>query len=244
MKTKILCIIPVYNEEPRLNLLIAKINREIKKIKNINFLFINNGSNDGSLAILKKNKFRFINLKKNMGVGYALILGLKFALKNNYEILIHLAGNGKMLPAEITIFLKQIINNKIDFVSGSRFLKYGNYKSNPLIRIILIRILSFCISIIYKKKITDATCGFRAFKTKIFKKSINLLDKKKFYTYGYEYYSMGKVIKSNKIKFVEVPVTMQYPKKGSYSKMTPIFDWIIIINAWLLAIIDKKKLIN
>ena len=55
---------------------------------------------------------------------------------------------------------------------------------------------------------------------------------------------MGKVIKSNKIKFVEVPVTMQYPKKGSYSKMTPIFDWIIIINAWLLAIIDKKKLIN
>jgi hypothetical protein len=177
-----------------------------------------------------------------MGVGYALILGLKFALKNNYEILIHLAGNGKMLPSEIPIFLKKIINNKIDFVSGSRFLKYGNYKSNPLIRIILIRILSFCISIIYKKKITDATCGFRAFKTKIFNRSINFLDKKKFYTYGYEYYSMGKVIKSNNIKFAEVPVTMQYPKKGSYSKMTPIFDWITIINAWILAIIDKKKL--
>ena len=53
---------------------------------------------------------------------------------------------------------------------------------------------------------------------------------------------MGKVIKSNKIKFVEVPVTMQYPKKGSYSKMTPIFDWITIIKAWVLAIIDKKKL--
>lgn len=244
MKIKTLCIIPVYNEELRLKSLIAKINVERKKIKNINFLFINNGSNDGSFAILKKTKFQIINLKKNMGVGYALILGLKFALKNNYEILIHLAGNGKMLPSEIPIFLKQIINNQIDFVSGSRFLKNGNYKTNPFMRIILIRILSFFISIIYKKKITDATCGFRAFKTKLFKKGINFFDKKKFYTYGYEYYSIGKIIKSKKIKFVEVPVTMQYPKKGSYSKMTPIFDWITIVNAWILAIIDNKKIIN
>ena len=31
-------------------------------------------------------------------------------------------------------FLKQLINNKIDFVSGSRFLKKDGYKSNPLIR--------------------------------------------------------------------------------------------------------------
>ena len=59
MKIKILCIIPVYNEELRLNSLIRKINREREKIKNINFLFINNGSNDRSLAILKENKLTF-----------------------------------------------------------------------------------------------------------------------------------------------------------------------------------------
>ena len=39
-----------------------------------------------------------------MGVGYALILGLKFALKKNYSIIVHLAGNGKMLPSQIPIF--------------------------------------------------------------------------------------------------------------------------------------------
>lgn len=50
------------------------------------------------------------------------------------------------------------------------------------------------------------------------------------------------VIKSKEIKFREVPVTMQYPKKGSYSKMTRAIDWIIIINAWLSAIFDKEKL--
>ena len=81
MKTKILCVIPVYNEELRLSNLISKVKKSQKKIRNINFLFVNNGSSDKSLPILKKNKLHFINLKKNMGVGYALILGLKFALK-------------------------------------------------------------------------------------------------------------------------------------------------------------------
>lgn len=242
MKTKILCVIPVYNEELRLPSLINKIKKSKKKIKNIDFLFINNGSNDGSLSILNKNKLNLINVKKNMGVGYALILGLKFALKNNYSIIIHLAGNGKMLPSQIPIFLNQILNKKMDFVSGSRFLKNGNYKSNPLARIFLIKILSFIISKLYKKEITDATCGFRAFKTNIFKKNIKMIDQKKFYTYGYEYYSIGMVIKSKNLKFLEIPVTMQYPKKGSYSKMTPIIDWITIVNAWLLPILDKRSI--
>ena len=77
---------------------------------------------------------------------------LKYAIKNGYQITIHLAGNGKMLPSQIPVFLKQLINKKIDFVSGSRFLKKGDYKSNPLIRIVLIKILSFTISLLYKKK--------------------------------------------------------------------------------------------
>ena len=64
MKTKILCIIPVYNEELRLPSLINKVKKTKKKIKNINFLFINNGSNDQSLYFLKKNKLHFINEKK------------------------------------------------------------------------------------------------------------------------------------------------------------------------------------
>ena len=109
MKLKILCVIPVYNEEARLPSLIEKINKTKKKIKNIKFLFVNNGSTDNSVDIIKKNKLYLISLKKNMGVGYALILGLKYAIKNGYQITIHLAGNGKMLPSQIPVFLKQLI---------------------------------------------------------------------------------------------------------------------------------------
>ena len=148
-----------------------------------------------------------------------------------------------MLPSEIPSIIKPIKDKNIDFVNGSRFLRDVNdYNTNPLYRIILIKILSFFISKLYNKKISDATCGFRAFKCKIFKNHVNILDKKKFYTYGYEYYSIGKVISSKKLKFQEVPISMKYPKKGSYSKITPVIDWAVMIGAWLYAIIDQKKI--
>ena len=127
-----------------------------------------------------------------------------------------------------------------DFVNGSRFLPNGMYSTNPIQRIILIKILSKIISIIYKKKITDATCGYRAFKVNIFKELIKFVDKKEFYTYKYEYYSIGKILINKNIKFTEIPVTMDYTKKN-YSKIKPIIDWWPIIFGWLQAFFDGKK---
>ena len=105
----------------------------------------------------------------------------------------------------------------------------------------MIRTLSIFISIMYFRKITDATCGFRAFKINIFKNNLKVLDKEKFYTYGYEYYSLGKVLLNKKIKFTEVPITMKYTKKN-YSKIRPIIDWFPLIFGWIGALIDGKKL--
>ena len=46
---KILCIIPIYNEEARLNYLLEEITLFKKKTDlNIDFLMINNGSTDNS----------------------------------------------------------------------------------------------------------------------------------------------------------------------------------------------------
>ena len=81
----------------------------------------------------------------------------------------------------------------------------------------MIKILSFMISLLYSRNITDTLVVLEHLELKYLKKKLEFLIKK-FYTYGYEYYSIGMVIRSKKIKFTEVPVTMQYPKQGSYSK--------------------------
>ena len=164
---KSLCIIPCWNEEDKLLNLINQIKNFDQLRNKVDFLFINNGSNDDSLNIIKNEKIPVISFEKNKGAGYALIYGLKLAQKENYEYMVHLAANGKMLPDDIHKFLDKIVLEKFDFVHGSRFLKGSDHSTNPKKRIILIKILTFFINILFKKKITDATCGFRAFKTKL-----------------------------------------------------------------------------
>ena len=71
---KALCIIPVFNEDSKLIDLINQIKKYPNQNYNLDYIFVNNGSTDSSLELIKKNQFKFLNLKKNMGVGYALIL--------------------------------------------------------------------------------------------------------------------------------------------------------------------------
>ena len=237
---KFICVVPVYNEDKRLQALLEEINYVKKLHTNLDFIIFDNGSNDDSSKIISNFNIKNIKFEKNYGVGYALINGLKYAIENNYDAVIHLAGNGKMKPIEISNFMNKIELDNFDFVNGSRFLPDGIYSTNPIQRIILIKILSKIISIIYKKKITDATCGYRAFKVNIFKELIKFVDKKEFYTYKYEYYSIGKILIDKNIKFTEIPVTMDYTKKN-YSKIKPVIDWWPIIFGWLQAFFDGKK---
>ncbi len=239
---KSLCVIPCWNEEDKLSGLINQIKNFDQSTYEVDFLFINNGSTDNSLKLIKESNINYISYKINKGAGYALIDGLKIGIDKNYDTMVHLAANGKMHPNEIILFLDKIYKEKYEFVHGSRFLDGGDYKTNPIQRILLIKIFTIILNIFFSKKITDATCGFRAYKTNILSKNIEILDRKDFYTYGYEYYVLGKILNNKTILFTEVPISMNYPKKGKYSKIRTIIDWYPIIKAYLISFFDRKNL--
>ena len=113
---KFLCIVPIFNEESKLKALLEEIVIFRKKNLNLDFLLINNGSTDKSLEIIKKYDFRVISFDKNYGVGFALIQGLSIAIKEDYNFVIHLAGNGKMDPMQIELFLEKVIQEQYNFI--------------------------------------------------------------------------------------------------------------------------------
>jgi len=240
---KTLCVIPVFNEDNKLINLIDQIKSYEYKNYNFTYIFVNNGSTDESLKIIKKSNIKYLNLKSNKGVGYALMIGYLYAKKYNFKYLIHLAGNGKMKPSQIEIFMQHLLIKNYNFVSGSRFLDGSSKKNNPIIRVILIKIFSFFLKIFFNKNISDPSCGFRAFEISIFSNfKKEYFEKKELFTYGYEYYSLGKVINSKDINFIEIPVSMDYPITGKYSKIRPIIDWYIIAKFWIKGILSKNKL--
>ena len=113
MSSKSLVICPVFNESHHLENLI----NEFKQTKfSGDLLFVNSGSEDNSLFIIKNSGYRYISLSKNLGVGNAIVQGIKFALENKYEAVCVIAGNGKMRPKYIDSLVKPIVEDNYNFV--------------------------------------------------------------------------------------------------------------------------------
>lgn len=79
-------LIPAYNEEDSIMLLYERLKKLMDNIKNYEFeiLFVNDGSSDNTLTIIKDlrlldNRISYINLSRNFGKEVAMIAGLDYA---------------------------------------------------------------------------------------------------------------------------------------------------------------------
>lgn len=165
--SKILLIIPSYNEEEN----ILKVYKEIEKHKDeLDYVFINDGSTDNSVKIFKDNKLNYVDLVHNLGIGGAVQTGYKYALENGYDIAIQFDGDGQHDINYVKTICKPIIDGEADFVIGSRYLDdtTSGFKSTFMRRLGK-NIISVMIKWFWKQKITDPTSGFRAGNKKIIK---------------------------------------------------------------------------
>jgi dolichol-phosphate mannosyltransferase len=234
-----IAIIPVFNEEGKISQVLSKFSNELVE----QIVVVNDGSTDNSMGDVQK--FQNLNIKilehkKRKGVGAAIRTGIDYALENNFDIIVVLAGNGKDDPREIPKLVEPILKEDYDYVQGSRFLEGGSWDNLPLSRYIGIKLYSFLWSKITGFKITDVSNGFRAYKTSIFKdKRINIwqswLD-----SYELEFYIHYKVLKLG-YKFIEVPVSKIYPVSGKYTKIRPIIDWWKIVKPLIYLSLGIKK---
>ncbi|MBR1376737.1 MAG: glycosyltransferase family 2 protein [Bacilli bacterium] len=169
MGMKILLIIPAYNEEQNiLKTYNSIINYNKKNKANYDVVVINDGSTDRTEEILIENKINHIKLINNLGIGGAVQTGYKYAYKNNYDIAVQFDGDGQHNVEYVKKIVNPIIEGKVNFVIGSRFIeKDKNNFNSTLARRIGINIISFFIRLVSKKKIYDTTSGFRACDRKI-----------------------------------------------------------------------------
>ena len=215
---KVLVIIPAYNEEGKIG---NAAKRAIPFADTV--LVVDDGSTDNTSDEAKGKGAVVIKHKTNLGVGAAIRSGIGYAVKNNFDICIPLAGDDQDSPEEIPVLIEGI-EKGYDFVQGSRYLKGGKIVDAPIFRLITTKAYSTLFSILSGLKITDASNGFKAFKTELCKdKKINLhqvwLNK-----YELEPYLFYNVIKLG-YKVVEAPVTKRYLRKKGYTKMKPFADW-------------------
>ena len=172
---KLSIIIPVYNEYPFLEVFTKNLTNSFRD-QNVEYIFINDGSNDKSDEWLAKyidqnnnsNNFFLINLEKNMGKGFAIKKGLEkasgdFVLFQDSDLELDSEDSREMYE-----LVKKTPQMKALF--GSRFLS-GKLRSNKnFINEIFVRLNSIIFNILFRQSITDLHCG-----TKIISK--NIIDK-------------------------------------------------------------------
>tara|TARA_Y100000389_G_C17437888_1_gene506683 strand:- start:1068 stop:1772 length:705 start_codon:yes stop_codon:yes gene_type:complete len=174
-------IVPIYNEKEFLRSIFNKLFKI--KIKKLQIIIVDDGSNDGTTEILKKfylkNKKinKIIFHKKNSGKGSAIKSAQKY-IKEKYVVIQD--ADLEYDPNDLVKIYNYIKNNKIKVVYGSRVLnknKYQNTKNfTHLIRIWGNIFLTTVSNFINNQNLTDAHTCYKMFETKIFKK-INLKEK-------------------------------------------------------------------
>ena len=148
-------IIPAYNEE----LNIVKTVQDVTKNTDYDYVVVNDGSKDKTKEICEKNNFNLISLPINYGLTSAIQAGMKYALKNNYEVAIQFDGDGQHQANELSKLVNGIEQGS-DIVIGSRFVTESKPKT---IRMLGSNLIAFIIKLTTGKTIKDPTSGMRAY---------------------------------------------------------------------------------
>ena len=235
--SKILVTVLTYNEGEKLK----KLYRQFPAERNYDVLYINDGSTDSTESFLKENNCLYLNHDSNLGVGAGIKTAAVFAFDKAYDIILIMAGNGKMLPAEIPQLLEPLLTNQADYVQGSRYLEGGNAPHLPPFRNIAIKLFTRFTNIILGFKGTDITCGFRAYRLSILDNPNINIEQEWLGQYEMEYYIHFKVLKCG-YRVIEVPVSMVYPEeKKNYSKIKPFIGWWSMIRPWVYLTLRLKR---
>jgi dolichol-phosphate mannosyltransferase len=235
---KILVASFAYNEGDK----IKRVVRRHPKDRSYDLLVMDDGSTDGSLEKLEAENVLVLRNPRNQGIGAAMKRVFDFAIEHGYAVLVIQAGNDKDDPLEIPRLLQPIIAGEADFVQGSRFLPGGGYGNTPAYRVISTRYVHpLLFSLAVRKRVTETTNGFRAFRTAILNDARIAWKQQWLNKYELEPYLLFKTIRLG-YRHIEVPITKIYPpRREGYTKMRPITGWWSIFRPIVLLGLGLKS---
>jgi glycosyltransferase involved in cell wall biosynthesis len=196
-------VVPAFNEEESVKEFYSVLSANLAKIdKNYEIVFVDDGSTDSTLEILKKlaskdNKVRIFSFRKNRGKAEALTVGFQMA-KGDY--IVTLDADLQDRPEEIKMLLAKA-KEGFDLVSGWR----KDRKDSKLFINLPSKLFNFLSSIFWGLKLNDYNCGLKLY-TKDAAKSLNL--------YGGMQRFIPLLLYQSGFRVTEVPVVHEKRKYG------------------------------
>ena len=213
-------IIPTYNEKEN----IEKIIRAIFSLeKAFNILVIDDGSPDGTAAIVKRlmadefaGSLFIIERKGKLGLGTAYITGFKWALEHAYDYIFEMDADFSHDPNDLPRLYSACADEGYDVAIGSRYISGVNVVNWPIGRVLMSYFASRYVRFVTGFKVNDMTAGFKCYKRRVL--NTIELDKIKFKGYAFQIEMKYTAFRIG-FKIKEVPVIFVNRREG-VSKMS------------------------
>ena len=164
---KLSIVVPVYNEEENVGLLVGRIEGALAT-KNFEIILVDDGSTDHTRQEIKKlnnPKVALVELKKNYGQSLALAAGIDYA---SGDYIITMDGDLQNDPDDVLMMYNKAKSEDWDVVTGIRQKRQDN-----LVRTFPSKIANWIIRKTTKLDIKDHGCALKVFNRET-AKSLNL----------------------------------------------------------------------
>lgn len=194
-------VIPIYNEEESITAFFTELIKNITSLGTVEILFVDDGSTDRSLSILKElekkdKRIRVFAFRQNQGKAEALTLGFQ---KATGDYIVTLDADLQDNPSEIPHLLSKA-KEGWDLVCGWR-----KNRNDPPMKIISSKFFNFLVRKLWGLDLHDYNCGLKAY-TKEAAQSLRL--------YGGMHRFIPILAHNNGFRVCEVPVLHSKRKFG------------------------------
>lgn len=226
-----LVIIPTYNEKKNIPLLLQKI--ELLNI-DLDILFIDDHSPDGTVDLIKEfqkgnSHIVLIERPAKLGLGSAYVQGFLWALERGYPYILEMDADLSHNPEDIPRLIN-CCKDGADLAIGSRYSAGVNVINWPMKRLLLSYGANKYTRLITSLPMTDATSGFKCFRSDVLK----AIDLSRIKSSGYSFQiEMNFRTWKKGFKLTEVPIIFTERNEG-HSKMSKNIVYEAVFMVWKL----------
>ena len=159
---KLIIQIPCFNEEAQLPATLADLPREVEGFDRVEWLIIDDGSTDRTIAVAREHGVdHIVRLTNNKGLAAGFQAGLDACLKLGADVIVNTDADNQYSALDIPKLVAPIVAGHADMVVGDRQVETIEHFS-PL-KVSLQRLGSWVVRQASGTTVPDTTSGFRAY---------------------------------------------------------------------------------